>query len=170
MESKNNTFESGQILIHNNKVYSILLFEKNNILISSGESGTKIWNLKKYECIIYIKEAECYSNNVLKQIDNDRFIVGGKDDFIMKIISVKEKKIIKEIDNKFKCWGICNINDKGVFLTGGYSKDIRVYRSDNYDCIQIVNDNNDNVNGLIELNNGTIISYSDDKSIKIWSF
>ena len=169
-ESKNNTFESGQILIHNNKVYSILLFEKNNILISSGESGTKIWNLKKYECIIYIKEAECYSNNVLKQIDDDRFIVGGKDDFIMKIISVKEKKIIKEIDNKFKCWGICNINDKGVFLTGGYSKDIRVYRSDNYDCIQIVNDNNDNVNGLIELNNGTIISYSDDKSIKIWSF
>ena len=87
------------------------------------------------------------------------------------IISLNEKKIIKNIDNKFKCWGICIINDKGVFLTGGYSKDIRVYRSDNYECIQIVKDNNnDNINGIIELINGTIVTYSDDKSIKIWSF
>ena len=126
--------------------------------------------MNKFECLTFIKEAECYSNNDLKKIDDDRFIVGGKDDFI-KIISLNEKKIIKNIDNKFKCWGICIINDKGVFLTGGYSKDIRVYRSDNYECIQIVKDNNnDNINGIIELINGTIVTYSDDKSIKIWSF
>ena len=169
-ELKNNSYEKGQILLHSNKIYSIILYEKKNLLISSGNSGTKIWDLKKFECLTFIKEAECYSNNDLKKIDDDRFIVGGKDDFI-KIISLNEKKIIKNIDNKFKCWGICIINDKGVFLTGGYSKDIRVYRSDNYECIQIVKDNNnDNINGIIELINGTIVTYSDDKSIKIWSF
>ena len=169
-ELNNNSYEKSQILLHSNKIYSIILFENKNLLISSGNSGTKIWDLNKLECLTFFKEAECYSNNDLKKIDDDKFIVGGKDDFIT-IISINEKKIIKNIDNKFKCWGICVINDKGVFLTGGYSKDIRVYRSDNYECIQIVKDNNnDNINGIIELINGTIATYSDDKSIKIWSF
>ena len=35
-----------------------------------------------------------------------------------------EKKI-KEINNRFTCWGIYEINIKGVFLIGRYSKAIK---------------------------------------------
>ena len=46
-----------------------------------------------------------------------------------------------------------------------------VYRNDNYECIQIIqNAHDDSILGFIELKDGTIISYSSDKKIKVWSF
>ena len=87
----------------------------------------------------------------------------------MKIISISKKEIIKEINNTFQCWGIRLIEDKGIFLIGGRNKDIRIYRKDNYECIQIIQNAHDNsINGFIELKDESIISYSDDKKIKKW--
>ena len=89
----------------------------------------------------------------------------------MKIISISKKEIIKEINNTFLCWGICLIEDKGIFLVGGKSKDIKIYRNDNYECIQIIqNAHNDDINGFIELKDCSIASFSDDMIIKIWNF
>ena len=86
------------------------------------------------------------------------------------IISILNKKIIKEINIPFLCWGIQLIDNKGIFLIGGNSKDIRVYRKDNYECIQIIqNAHGANIVGFVELNYGTILSYSKDKKIKIWN-
>ena len=76
--------------MHSQHVNSILLFEKKNILISSGNDGTKLWN-NNYECIIYIQDAFCGGWNSLCQIDDERFIIGGKSG-LMKIISISEKK------------------------------------------------------------------------------
>ena len=60
---------------------------------------------------------------------------------------------------------------KEYFLDGGKSKDIRIYRNDNYECIQEIKDaHNNDINGFIELKDGTIASFSHDKTIKIWSF
>ena len=73
--------------------------------------------------------------------------------------------------NPFKCYGISLIEDKGIFLVGGGSKNIRIYRNDNYECIQeIKNAHNDDIKGFIELKDGSIASFSDDQTIKIWSF
>ena len=48
---------------------------------------------------------------------------------------------------------------------------IRIYRIDNYECIQIIeNAHDENIMGFIELKNGNIISFSKDKKIKIWRF
>ena len=87
------------------------------------------------------------------------------------MISILEKRIIKEINNPFLCWSISLINDKGIFLVGGKSKDIIIYRNDNYESIQTIqNAHDDNIRGFIELKDGSIASYSDDKKIKIWNF
>ena len=67
--------------------------------------------------------------------------------------------------------GISLIEDKGIFLVGGQSKDIRIYRNDNYECIQEIEAaHNKGINGFIELKDGSIASFSDDETIKIWSF
>ena len=51
------------------------------------------------------------------------------------------------------------------------SKDIRIYRNDNYECIQeIKGAHNKSINGFIELKDGSIASFSLDRTIKIWSF
>ncbi len=69
----------------------------------------------------------------------------------MKIISISKKEIIKEINNTFQCWGIYLIEDKGIFLIGGVSKDIKIYRNDSYGCIQTIKDaHNNDIIGFIE--------------------
>ena len=66
--------------------------------------------------------------------------------------------------------GIRLIEDKGIFLIGGKSNDIRIYRNDNYECIQIIqNAHDDYIFGFVELKDGSILSYSYDKKIKIWN-
>ena len=173
-ENNNNNYENIKTLTHSASVRTILFLEDKNILISSGLDGTKFWNLNKNEinynyinCIKYIKEAECYWNKGLC-INEDRIIVAGDS---IKIISILNKNIIKKINIPFQCWGIQLIEDKGLFLIGGWKKDIMIYRNDNYECIQTIkNAHDDNINGFVELNDETIISYSFDNKIKIWKF
>ena len=168
-EKDNNKYQCITILTHNNWVYSILLLKDINILISSGLDRIKFWNLNNFENIINLK-AICYNSNALKRIDKERIIIGGKYDGIIKIISIKEKKIVKEIKNKFKCFGICIFQEKGIFLIGGRSEEIKIYKIDNYECIKIIeNAHNDIILGINKLKNHLIASYGEDRTIKIWS-
>ena len=67
--------------------------------------------------------------------------------------------------------GISLIKDKGIFLVGGQCNNIRIYRNDNYECIQEIKDaHNDYITGFIELKDWSIASFLFDKTIKIWSF
>ena len=89
----------------------------------------------------------------------------------LKVISILNLKIIKEINNPFQCNAITLIEDKGIFIVGGCSRDIRIYRNDNYECIQTIqNAHDDNILGFIELKDYSIASFSCDKRIKIWCF
>ena len=165
----NDQYQNIQCLMHSQHVNSILLFEKKNILISSGNDGTKLWN-NNYECIIYIQDAFCGGWNSLCQIDDERFIIGGKSG-LMKIISISEKKIISEINNGFICSGICVIEDYMLILVCGKSNDIKIYDMITYEEIQsIKNAHQNKIKGITLLQNDLIATYSTDKNIKIWSF
>ena len=86
----------------------------------------------------------------------------------LKVISLLNLNIIKEINNQFRCAGITLIEDKGIFIIGGVSKYIRIYRNDTYKCIQTIkNAHDENIKGFIELKDGSIASFSSDKRIKI---
>ena len=168
---KNNNFEYQllTVLKTNNRVNSLLLLNDKNILVSSGNQGTKFWNYNNYECIFFSKEAICHNNNALKRFDDDKIIVGGNKGFI-KIISLKEKKIIQDIYNNFECYAICIIKEKGIFLTGGESKDIIVYNFDNFNVIHTIkNIDNEMIFGLTKLKDGSVASYGMDKKIKLFN-
>ena len=172
---ENNNYENIKILKHSGWIESLLLLEDKNILISSGLDGTKFWNYNEINNINLIKEFKetyCGWNQALCRLNDDIIIVRGqKETTSLKLISISKKEIIKTIDNPFTCLGISLIEDKGIFLVGGYSKNIRIYRNDNYECIQEIKDaHNDSINGFIELKDGSIASFSDDQTIKIWSF
>ena len=110
-------------------------------------------------------------NQALCRLNDDIIIVQDKGTTSLKLISISKKEIIKTIHNPFTCCGISLIEDKGIFLVGGESNDIRIYRNDNYECIQEIKDaHNEDINGFIELKDGSIASFSDDQTIKIWSF
>ena len=166
-EELNKNYQLITSLSHSNCVYSILLLEDINILISSGFDGTKLWNLNNFELIIFFQKVKCLWWNALNRIDNDRIIIGDKS---LVIISISKKSIIKEIKISFNCIGITIIKEKRIFLVGGSNEDIKIYNNNNYQCIQTIkNAHKDYINGFIELKNGLIASFSDDGLINIWS-
>ena len=173
-KENNNKYESFKTLNHSDKICSLLLLEDKNILISSGYDGTKLWDLNNYnniKCIKYFQETWCGSHCGLCRLDEDKIIVQGNTIDYLNVISIKNKKIIKKITNLFTCWVIILLEDKGIFLVGGESKNIKIFRRDNYDCIQIINNAHNNyISCFLQLKNDSIVSYSYDNTIKIWSF
>ena len=173
-EENNKQYKLINTLEHQNEIRSILFLEDKNILISGGENDTKFWDLDNKDeivCIFKIDESCCFCSNGLIRVNDDNIITNYKDFNYLCVISIISKKIIKKINVFFQCYGLELIEDKGIFLVGGVSNMIRVYRKDNFECIQIIkNAHNDKIIGFVELNNGDIASYSADKTIKIWKF
>jgi WD40 repeat protein len=166
----NNKYQCVTILTHNESLYSILLLEDKNILVTSGLDGTIFWDNKFFYFICFF-DAISWGNHSLKRINDDKIIVGGKKDHLMKVISISEKKIIYSIDNTFDCYGICVILEKGIFLTVGQSHNIRIYDCKNYKFIEEINNaHNNEICGMVQLKNKLIFSFSYDNFINVWSF
>ena len=173
-EEKNESFYCIKSLNDESEINSILCLYDKNTLISSSEDSTKFWDLNNINNLnddsnIIIKDCNCKNANTLVRIDEDNIITNGKDNYV-NVISFSKQKIINEINIFTQCYGIYLVNDKGIFLIGATSN-IRIYRKDNFECIQIIkNSHNDDIVGFNELKDGNIISYSADKTIKVWSF
>ena len=166
-ENNNNNYDNIKTLTHSKYIYSLLLLEDKNILISSGGDGTKFWDLNDYNCIKYFKETWCGWHGGLCKLDEDRIIVHTKGNNSIKVISISKKEIIKEINHPFQCNKIYLIKNKGIFLVGGDSKDIMIYRNDNYECIQTIKNAHEvKIYDFIELKHSSIIS-SSNKIMKI---
>ncbi len=168
-EYKYKQFQSISIFKNLKEINSILLLEDKNILVSSGGNGTFFWNFNNNEIIFKICETKVSWNNALQRIDKERIILGQKDDTIIIIISLIYKNIINTIEIGFECYGLCVIQNKKLFLVGGKNKEIKIFKTNNYECIQTIQ-NTQFIYGFTELKNGTIASYGLYKSIKIWSF
>ena len=122
--------------------------------------GNRRVNVSKFDI-------ECFSSNALQKIDNNRFIIGGGNDNILNIISISENQIIAKISS-IQCMGICVLKNKNIILIGGYSYDIVIYNSNNYQCLLYLKDFCINsIYGFKELNTGLIASYSCKNNIII---
>ena len=168
-EEKDNNYQLITKLSHSNIVWSILVLKDKNLLISCGYDGTRIWNNNNLELIQYFKSVKCRLRNGLSRMDDDTIIIGGYQ--IMNVISLSKNVILAQIKIPFDCYGIKIIEEKRIILVGGDSKDFVIYKSDSYEYIKTIkNAHNDNIKGFVEFKNGLIASFSEDKTIKIWSF
>ena len=165
---KNKNIHQSKITLIQKSVDSLLLLEKENILIICGREGLYFWNTKIWEQKKYLHNVKCIGNNSLYKLNNDLILCGGINE--MKIVSISHMKIIQKIKNKFLYWGICSLNNKNIILCVGESKDIIVYKSnDDYKFLgKIVNVNNENIKGIFKLSKDLICTYSSDKIIKIF--
>ena len=167
-ENKNKSYQNLISFSHNSTISSILFLEDENLLISCGKEETKFYELLNYKNIKTLN-SKCGSWGSLEKLDNNRIITGGGNDSIMKIISIQNKEIIKDVNNFFVCWAICIYENKGIFLTGGMSRNINIFRIDNYELINTIHNCHDGpICGITLTKNRKIISYSQDQLLKEW--
>ncbi len=170
----NNNYQNILKLTHSDEVYSILLLKDKNNLISGAKDGIKFWNLYNFELIIYLNNISYYSWDAFCRINDDKIIVcesKNDDSSVVYIVSIFEKKIVKTLNLNFFCFGINIIEDKDIFLIGGFEGNIRIYSIYNFENIQNINKTNDGyILGFIELKDETILSYGKEGLINIWSF
>ena len=169
-EEKNGEYINIKTLSHSKYIFTLLLLEDKNLLVSSGADGTIFWDLNNnYQKIIF-NDTYCEWNHGIERIGNDRIIIQDNSTFNLNIFSISQKKIILQIGNDFESNAINNFENKGIFFVGG-ERDIKIFRNDNYELIQTIsNAHMDWINGFIELKNGSIASFADDYTMKIWSY
>ena len=89
---------------------------------------------------------------------------------ILVLFHIKIKKIVHNIDNVFQCFCIYIIKKQNIFLIGGKSENIKIYNINDYKGIGIIEGIHNNfIRGIINLNDDSIASFSDDKSIKVYN-
>lgn len=165
-EEKDDKEYQNVITIVNLKIIrSFMLLEDKKILVTSGDDGTKFWNYNNYEEIYSFNNVICGFWNSIIRIDDNKILIGGKSSF--NIILLNKKKII-EIQNKFYCNGICYIKNKDILIVVG-GIDIKIYNNKNYQCLRSIQDISiTSNNGVIQLKNGLIVTYTAIGIIKIW--
>ena len=169
-EEKNGEYINIKTLSHSKYIFTLLLLEDKNLLVSSGSDGTIFWDLNNNYQKITFNDTYCEWNHGIERIGNDRIIIQDNSTFNLKIFSISQKKIILQIGNDFESNAINNFENKGIFFVGG-ERDIKIFRNDNYELIQTIrNAHMDWINGFIELKNGSIASFADDFTMKIWSY
>jgi hypothetical protein len=115
-----------------------------------------------------LTDVKCWNWNSLCKLDENKILIGGTHG-IIKVISLNDYKIVKEINNVFNCWGVGIIDKINSFITVGEGKNVKIYKKSSYDFIKDVNDiHQDDIEGINTLNYNTILTYSWDKTIKIW--
>ena len=103
-------------------------------------------------------------------IDDDRILCGGSNDGVMKVVSIKKRKIIKTIHVIKQVWSILVLNN-GIFLTAGVDKSIRIFRSDTYECIKkLSNVHSGDIMGFTDVDGNSLISFACDSTFKIWNY
>jgi WD40 repeat protein len=163
-----NNCQNIKTLEQSQKINGILILKEENILVSSGDNGTIFYDLNDFKKIKNFDGASCDYHYALCKLNQNNIIVGGRDDMIIKVISISEKKVIKELKNDFVCWAILSIEKKGIFLVGGKNNNIKIFDK-NYNCIQVIeNAHTKHIKGFIELKNEQIASFSHDGCIKVW--
>ena len=151
---------------------SVLYMKERNVLISLGHynNDLDIWNISTYQNESTIEDIMCNNPNSLYQIDKDRVVVGHK--AILTIVNIATCKM----ELKFYLYGginsifsFCNMRDDNL-LCGCDGGKVSVFNIKTNKYNNIKTTHKDKINALLRIDEHTMISCSDDKTIKIWKY
>ena len=170
-------YESKKRII-NADAFHALLLEDKNILISKEITSLQFYDISQnFKLIETLKERSIHD---IERIGDDKVILYHNNS--LKILSVKERKVVKNIKIGFEAYAIKYYKEKGLILVGGILKDnkgsdksmIFIFKSDNFDLLQSIdNIQGTCIKGIYIFQNGLIATYGNDQDqgypIKIWS-
>ena len=177
-ELKNNKFECTKTITfqNSNSYCNILKINENEFVTSScDDKCLKFWNSNDYSNISTINNIENeWTFRTLCLIKEDILCVGGKNSKGFYLINITNHQLIKNILSPQIIYSIYECND-GLFLCSIINENgnnaIVKYKYENEDMKKVIEKekiHESDIYTCIELNDGTVVSGSDDKLIKLW--
>ena len=160
-------YQSINYIDTDDKIFSILMLYDKQILISCGKKGTIFWNLINLEKIMNFEELIPKKNNVLYRLSDDKVIIPSEKSLGFKIISISERKVIKEIKKGGYYSDVIKFEEKGIFIVKN-QEIIEIYDINNYSLIEEFCINYKTIHGFADLKNRQFLVYGCNKSIQIW--
>ena len=163
-KKEKNKYQCSTTINMNEPIYPICI-EKDNFFIAT-KSNIFIFNLIE-EKIIYSFKIDNNLDSEFIKINDDVIVESLKNETFL--ISIKQQKIINKI--KYNVFAICSIKNHDFFLGGGKNHDIRFFNINNGECFTgIETFCKELIAEIIELNDGSVLSYTKNGEIQIWKF
>ena len=176
--NKKNKFECITTIIFQNKNSNcnlLKLNEKEFVTSSCQDECLKFWNLNNYSLITYIDNIKTpWPLKTLSLLANDILCVGGGQSKGFYFIKISTHQIMLRIKGPRVIFSLikCQNNSFAVSMLDEKSKIcITKYKFENDDFIKIFENKNAHIKlilTLTELNNGEIVTGSNDGIIKFW--
>ena len=150
---------------------SLLYIKQKDILISgAGDKDLRLWNMSTYKCEKIIRGVDCSGSNSLYQIDENKIFVGGNQ--IISLVNISRCVIEKQFQfsnmGNVNCFTrlrdgeiICGCENKGIFY---------VFNVEEKSFKMIKDSNIDKINDIVSINDETVISCSEDGTIRVWMY
>ena len=163
-KKENNKFQCITIIDMKKPIYPISI-EKDNFLIA-GKNNIFFLNLNEGKIVNSFHINNQLNSEIIK-INDDIIVESLKDQTFL--ISLMQKKIIAKIN--YEVFSIFPIKNHDFFLAGGKNNDIRFFNIHNGECFRGIETHGEKlIAGIIELNNGSILSYTNKGEVRIWEF
>ena len=163
-------YENEDIVIQGkSRILCLLEFENNKILCGTSDNLVNLYeiNSMNYE-LIHRFIGHTLWVNCLTKINNNYF-ASASNDTTIKIWDYYNKKCIKTLEGHDDCiLSIILLKEKNYLCSGAADLTIRIWDWEKNKCLHILKGHEKWVKCVLELDNGIIISGSDDKTIKIW--
>ena len=152
-------------------ISKILFLSNSTYLTTSYDTINQYKNLNLNDKIITIHETNDITNIIEIENENknkNEILIAYSISNILKIYSLKEKKIISLFDDHE--WAITSILEYSLnkILTSSNDKTIKLFNIKEQFCIMNILAHSWSINKIIKLKNNYISSCSWDKSIKVW--
>ena len=151
------------------RILCLLEFEKNTLLCGASDNLITLYeiNSMNYE-LIHRFIGHTLWVNCLTKINNNYF-ASASNDTTIKIWDYYNKKCIKTLEGHDDCiLSIILLKENNYLCSGAADLTIRIWDWERNKCLYILKGHEKWVKCVLELDNGIIISGSDDKTIKIW--
>ena len=163
-------YENEDILIKGkSRILCLLEFENNTILCGTSDNLINLYeiNSMNYE-LIHRFIGHTLWVNCLAKINNNYF-ASASNDTTIKIWDYYNKKCIKTLEGHDDCiLSLILLKENDYLCSGAADLTIRIWDWEKNKCLHILKGHEKWVKCVLELDNGIIISGSDDKTIKIW--
>ena len=154
----------------NSRIFCLLEFEQNKILCGTSNNVINLWDINSLgdKCIYSFQGHSLWINCLVKI--NNKYFASASNDTKIKIWDYYNRKCLKTLDGHVDCiLSLILLQKNNNYLCSGSADlTVRIWDWENNKCLYVLKGHEKWVKCLLELDNGIIVTGSDDKSIKLW--